>query len=163
MPISPHLQILQYNVCKEKNGTMTPLLHGPAVASELDIITIQKPWQNPFCQTSFNPLDSRFQLAYALSTHTRICFFINNRIDLDSWEIDNAGNSDIATLSLNTMCEDASVTIQIHNIYNLFPYHQIAIKTPMLDKLVAYLHTTSNKLYVVVGDFNLHHPSWEDS
>ena len=160
MLVSPQLRILQYNVCKEKNGTMASLLHKPAAASELDIIAIQEPWQNPFYQTSFNPPDSEFQLAYTLSTHTRVCFFINNRIDLDSWEIDNADNPNITTLLLNIMCEDAPATNQIHNIYSLSPHHQMAIETPMVDELVAHLRTTPDTLHVVVGDFNLHHPSW---
>ena len=121
---------------------MAPLLHKPAAASELDIIAIQEPWQNSFHQTSFNPPDSGFQLAYTLSTHTRVCFFINNRIDLDSWEIDNADNPNITTLLLNTMCGDAPATNQIHNIYSLSPHHQMAIETPVVDELVAHLRTT---------------------
>ena len=121
--MSPHLWILQYNICKEKNSTIAPMLHRPVVAAELDVIMIQKLWQNLFCQMSFNLLDSRFYLVYTPTPHTRVCFYINSHLDSDCWEIDNTGNPDITTLSLHTMCGNTLATVQIHNIYNLSLCH----------------------------------------
>ena len=159
MSVTPHLQILQYNVRKEKNGTMAPLLCGTA-AADLDIIAIQELWQNPFHYSSYNPPRSGFHLAFTPSEHTRVCFYINKALDPDSWEINDEGNLDIATLHLRTTCGGLPTSVHIHNVYNPSPQHRTALEVLVIDELVAQLQATPEASHIVVGDFNLHHPTW---
>ena len=69
------LQILQYNIHKEKNGTMAPLLQGH-LSHLPDIMAIQEPWQNPHSPTTYNPRDSNYHLAFAPTDHTHAYFYI---------------------------------------------------------------------------------------
>ena len=47
------LRILQYNVQKSKDKVLIPLFEDKRT-TELDIIAIQEPWQNPFQPTTYN-------------------------------------------------------------------------------------------------------------
>ena len=67
--MSDALRILQYNVWKEKNGTMAPLLRSD-VGNMVDIIAIQEPWKNSHHLSTYNPHDSGFHLAFAPTEHT---------------------------------------------------------------------------------------------
>ena len=134
--MSDTLRILQYNVRKEKNGTMAPLLCSD-VGNMVDIIAIQEPWKNPHHLSTYNPHDSSFHLAFALTEHTQVCFFINKRIDLDTWEIDDHNNPNIATLTIHTYCSPAPIQLQIHNVYSASPTHQSSMDVPTIETLAS--------------------------
>ena len=51
---------------------------------ELDVVAVQEPWQNPHRQTSYNPPESCFYLAFTLTKCTHICFYVNKAIHPDS-------------------------------------------------------------------------------
>ena len=138
---------------------MAPLLHG-TTAADLDIITIQEPWQNPFHYSSYNPPQSGFHLAFTPLERTRVCFYINKALNPDSWEIDDEGNPDIATLHLRTTCGGLPTSVHIHNVYNPSPQHRTALEVLVIDELVAQLQAAPEASHIVVGDFNLHHPTW---
>ena len=152
------LRILQYNVWKEKNSTMAPLLHSD-VRNMVDIIAIQEPWKNPHHLSTYNPHDSGFHLAFAPTEHTQVCFFINKRIDLDTWEIDDHNNPNIATLTIHTHCDPTPIQLQIHNVYSASPTHQSSMDIPTIETLASQLQATQDDAHIVVEDFNLHHPS----
>ena len=157
--MSDTLRILQYNVQKEKNGTMAPLLCSD-VGNMVDIITIQELWKNSHHLSTYNLHDSSFHLAFAPIEHTWVCFFINKRIDPDTWEIDNHNNPDIATLTIRTHCSSAPIQLQIHNVYSTSPTHQSSMDILTIETLASQLQAIQDDTYIVVGDFNLHHPSW---
>jgi hypothetical protein len=51
---------------------------------DFDIIAIQEPWTNPYTATTYHPAKDRFYLCYLTRDaegSSRICFFINKRID----------------------------------------------------------------------------------
>ena len=114
------LCILQYNVRKEKNRMMAPLLQSNVV-EPVDIIAIQEPWQNPHCQTTFNPQDSNFHLTFTPTDHTRICFYINKRIATASWKVDRIGHPNATTLMIQLLCGTTPIQLQVHNIYSQSP------------------------------------------
>ena len=134
--MSDTLHILQYNVRKEKNGTMAPLLCSD-VGNMVDIIAIQEPWRNPHHLSTYNPHDSSFHLAFAPTEHTWVCFFINKRIDPDTWEINDHNNPNIATLTIHTHCDPAPIQLQIHNVYSASPTHQSSMDIPTIETLAS--------------------------
>jgi hypothetical protein len=74
------LRILQYNVQKSRDVVLASLFQDPRIL-EYDVLAIQEPWRNPFIATSYNPLKAHFQLTYLNDAATRVCFYINKRID----------------------------------------------------------------------------------
>jgi hypothetical protein len=80
MTVHRKLRILQYNVQKSKDIVLASLFQDNKVL-EYDILVIQEPWQNLFIATFYYPLKAHFQLTYLDDTTTRLCFYINKRID----------------------------------------------------------------------------------
>ena len=80
------LRILQYNVHKSRDVVLASLFRDPRIL-EYDILAIQEPWRNPFIATSYHPLKAYFQLTYLDDAATRVCFYINNRIDPSTWNV----------------------------------------------------------------------------
>ena len=153
------LRILQYNIRKEKNGTMAPLLWGH-LSHLPDIMAIQEPWRNPHSPTTYNPQDSNYHLAFAPTDHTRACFYISKQLAEDSWEIDQKGHPDVATLTLRLQCGSTPMQLQVHNVYSMSPTHQTAVDTPAIEELETWLAEDPTSGHLVLGDFNLHHPRW---
>ena len=65
---------------------ITPLLEDPSI-KEIDIVAIQEPSRNSMNGTTYNPSSSRFHLAYSGDLEARTYFYINKRIETDSWGI----------------------------------------------------------------------------
>ena len=49
-----------------------------------DIIVIQKFWRNLSVSTSLNARRTNFHLLYMSEENTRICFYVNEKIDFES-------------------------------------------------------------------------------
>ncbi len=64
-----------------------------------DILAIQKPWKNPFQNTTNYRLSLYFELAYLSDRNTGVCFFINKRLALSAWTVTHHSN-DFLTLCL---------------------------------------------------------------
>ncbi len=155
------LRILQYNVNHGKETTLASLLQD-AQCKEMDILAIQEPWRNPFITTGYNTQSSGFNLAYPPFRLTRVCFYVNKRLDISKWSVTNH-SEDIQTLTINLAAIETQQggVIQIHNVYNPSPT-SYASNEPgtivTLRKVLEQAEKDSN--HVVVGDFNLHHPLW---
>lgn len=80
------LRILQHNVSKPKDVALASLFQNSNVL-EYDVLAIQEPWRNPFMATSYHPLKTYFHLAYLADDMTRVCLYINKRIDSSTWTI----------------------------------------------------------------------------
>lgn len=151
------LRILQYNVNHGKDATLVPLLHDTSV-NEFDILAIQEPWRNPLVTTGYNPSGSQFYLAYPPKELTRVCFYINKKIHLNSWTVKHH-NEDAQTVTLNYERDKQEEKIQIHNIYNPSPTSYSSREPGTLEILRSCVEEVSTE-HIVVGDFNLHHPLW---
>lgn len=90
------LKILQYNVQRRKDAVMAPLLESKEV-KDMDVLAIQEPARNLMNKTSYNPSTSRFHLAHGGDPEARTCFYINKRIEADSWGVEYQG-SDLCSL-----------------------------------------------------------------
>jgi hypothetical protein len=144
------LRILQYNVQKSRDVVLASLFQDARVL-EYDILAIQEPWRNPFIATSYHPLKTHYQLTYMNDTSTRVCFYINKRIDPSTWRVSFI-STDIITLKITN-----------HTLYNKLcifnVYNEVATNTlSKLREAIGELDSANELL--VLGDFNLHHPLW---
>ena len=142
------LAILQYNTRKSR-VTMIELF-GHALTSDMDIIAIQEPWRNP-SMTSYHPLKDRFDLIYPHHEQNRVCFYVNKKLTPGSW-YPKYHSPDLCSLIMRVR---NNRVVTIHNIYN--PGYP---ETGGLDQMRKALDESHDTEQIMLGDFNLHHPSW---
>lgn len=144
------LRILQYNVQKSRDVVLADLFRDSRIL-EYDLLAIQEPWRNPFVATSYNPLKMHFHLMYREDEETRACFYINKRIDRETWTVSHV-TKDLTTLTIT------SPTLH-HKLHIINVYNEIATSTLQdLDKIIEELDRGDE--FLILGDFNLHHPMW---
>lgn len=144
------LRILQYNVQKSREVVLASLFQNPRVL-EYDVLAIQEPWRNTFTATSYHPLKTHFQLIYAPEAATRVCFYVNKRIDPGVWSVTSI-SKDITSLKISN--PRSRKIIHIFNVYNEVTTDTLSILAEALGGL------SSTSEMIVLGDFNLHHPLW---
>ena len=151
------LTILQYNVRNDRLTTMIPLLADPRV-QEYDVIAIQEPWRNPNMPTTLSSHQSGFHLLYRPGGDTRVCFYINDKINPSSWEV-SYPSRDMCSLALSVHTEGKTKLIHIHNVYNPSPISYSSTNSP--STIPEAQHSLeSDGEHILLGDFNLHHPYW---
>lgn len=160
MTNTPTLRILQYNI-RHEMGTMTALLTDRAV-QDIDILAIQEPSYNSHNRSSYNPGFSSFHLAHRTEADIRTYFYINKRINPDVWEVEHPSR-DICTLIIKP--EESETPqglglIHIHNVYNPSP-SLVTDQNPSSLALVEVALERPGE-HILLGDFNLHHPSWNN-
>ena len=130
-----------------------------------DIIYVQDPPQElPFLSSGFynlwfdvgrelteddHPLADARASSPNLRNKTRVAYFVHRSIPTTDWRVttdDDHNTGLVATLQLST----PSGKIILRNVYNRF-------KSVDIDEL---LETCTGAAHIVLGDFNLHHPSW---
>ena len=131
---------------------MSPLLADSRIAS-YDLIALQEPWQNPYCNRTYCPSTSGFIPAYD-DRQRRSCFLINRRLDPTTWSVEYP-SPDLAVVCLQV--EDR--TIWVYNIYNPPPGSYSTDQTSTPISLLPDL-LSRNGDHLLLGDFNLHHPMW---
>ncbi|PWI64463.1 hypothetical protein PCL_10441 [Purpureocillium lilacinum] len=135
------------------SGTFPPATHFSS-SDKYDILAIQEPWRNPFKATTYHPLKGHFHLTYLDDDATRVCFYINKRIDPGSWNV-SCISKDIISLSIRS--PDSSRNIDIFNVYNEVGTDTLAT---LAESLGGLGHLTET---VILGDFSLHHPLWSST
>lgn len=153
------LSILQYNVRKERVGIIISLLADPRI-QHYDIVAIQESWRNPQMTTTISSHWSGFHLLYRAENDTKVCFYINKKIDPDSWKVEFV-SADMCTLKLKICNDGLEEMIHVHNVYNPSPASQSSTNSSSTLPTLSYaLDAGMNVKHIVVGDFNLHHPYW---
>ena len=148
------LTILQYNVCNDRLITMIPLLANFKV-QKYDVIAIQEPWCNSNILTTFSLHQSGFHLLYWPRDNTRVCFYINDKINSSSWKV-SYSSRDIYSLALLVHTEGKTKLIHIHNVYNPSPISYSSTNSPLTIPEAQY-SLESDGEHILLGDFNLHH------
>ncbi|OAT02150.1 uncharacterized protein BDCG_17412 [Blastomyces dermatitidis ER-3] len=144
------LQILQYNIQNSRDVVLASLFQDPRIL-EYNVLAIQEPRRNPFIATSYHPLKAHFQLTYLDDNATRVCFYINKRIDPGTWSVSHL-SKDITTLAIRD--PSSGRNIRVFNVYNEVRTDTLSTLAGAIDRLESY------KEAIVLGDFNLHHPLW---
>jgi endonuclease/exonuclease/phosphatase family metal-dependent hydrolase len=163
------ISILQYNTHNSKD-VIFPLIADPETRN-FDFIAVQEPWKSPGIMTSHNPSTSGFYLAYQETEDVNVCWYINKRIDPQSWEV-NYWSKNLATLKIKVAAPasqsgamGAEREVWLHNVYNQDPGNRIAANLESTDILPAIrgaLSTITAVEHILLGDFNLHHPAWNN-
>ena len=156
------LWILQYNVHKSRNKMMITLLHEMRI-KDYDILMIQESWRHHEKTKTYNSRDINFILK---NNEKKTCFYINNRINDNSWHNTwHFKNVKIIILQLrwqnekfsqNSMNTHEICSMNIHEMYNssLINYNEISSKENLFV-LKQTLHMSNES--AIVNDFNLHH------
>ncbi|RDL32701.1 uncharacterized protein BP5553_09157 [Venustampulla echinocandica] len=144
------LRILQYNVHKSRDVVLASLFSDEKVL-EYDILAIQEPWRNPFTATTYHPLKTHYQLTYCDDAETRVCFYINKRIDPSTWNVQHV-SKDITSLEMTSPGSNSKICV--FNVYN-----EVGTRT-ISDLEEAIAKVDSHERLLVLGDFNLHYPLW---
>ena len=151
------LRILQYNIRNEL-GTITALLADAGI-QDTDVLAIQEPSFNSHTGSSYNPGTSQFYLAHRSGKDTRVCFYINKRLNPENWDVEFV-TKDISTLRIRPRQGEEANRIErlsIHNIYNPSPSLSSAENPSSLSQILGLLQEPGEHL--LLEDFNLHHPS----
>jgi len=154
------LKILQYNVNKSRTKVLIGLLQDPEIAL-YDIIATQEPWRNPFNNALYNPRLSPFYISDQGDKDSRVCTYINKRIQTDKWS-ETHHTKDFTTITLRTQGvrteqdQQELRTINIHNVYNQQSSHSETQETESLYTLREALKMSGE--HIIIGDLNLHYP-----
>ncbi len=139
---------------------MIALLHKKKIKN-YDILILQELWWfdenfRAYCSVTVN-----FMLK---NNESRICFYINKRIDSNIW-YSTWYFKDVNTIMLQTLTNDTQMTqkaIHIHEAYNLsLRNHEVIHEKESLSDIEKTLHMS--KECVLVKNFNLHYFTWEKS
>ena len=111
---------------------------------------------------SINSSKSQFYLAYNSEKKTKICFYINKRLNTNKWSVTFSSTNAI-TLKLKIMKNEIEKKIWIHNIYNFSSSFYSTTKSEstlsIIEKCVNEIETN----HILLNDFNLHHSFWNES
>ncbi|KAJ5907780.1 hypothetical protein N7495_000462 [Penicillium taxi] len=112
-----------------------------------EIIAIQEPWRNSFKDDTHHLVKQTHDLYYLFEAETgaraRVCLFISKKMALGTHIVHSA---DCQEYQIKTEEQE----LRIINIYNKGG-------TLAMNDLEQILRRIS---YLVIGDFNLHHPAW---
>jgi hypothetical protein len=157
------LIILQYNVRNERVRTMISLLADKNIQN-YDVIAIQKFWRNLFASISLNSSQSDFHLLYRLKDDIKICFYVNDQINIESWKVEYF-TIDLSVFKMIVKeVEEDTKMIRIHNVYNssLISYTS-KDSSFTLSKIIRFIVETLDDHHILLKDFNFHHFFWSDS
>ena len=152
------INILQYNVRKDRVSTMIPLL-ADSNTQDYDVIAIQEPWRSTHASTTLSSHQSGFHLLYRPGGDTRVCFYVNEKIDPESWEVEFP-TADLCTLKLNVSTDGVTRMLHIHSVYNPSPSSYSSTDSPSTLPAVRQ-QLAADAQHVLLGDFNLHNPFWD--
>ena len=94
-----------------------------------------------------------FHLIYPENDKARVYFFVNKRIEQSIWTY-TVDSPDVISPHIKFLDRQ----VHIHNIYNPVNAKQISTSIPVLEQRLA---ANPHKEHIALGNFNLHHESWE--
>jgi hypothetical protein len=152
--------ILQYKVWNNKNDIMIFMLANSKIRN-YDILTIQKFWRNACVFTSYNSFIVDFHLTYEKKSNVRICFYINVRLNVNDWSIEDVF-FDVCIIKFKIIQENINRIIHIHSVYSA---SSISYSS---NELLSSLKTMKRLLnddvkHVLLKNFNLHYSLWSNS
>ncbi|OOQ86154.1 putative reverse transcriptase [Penicillium brasilianum] len=119
-----------------------------------DIIAIQEPWENPFQDITHHPLKQTHELLYPAASETggraRVCTFVSKKIGEHTHL---AHSRDCQEIRIKTEGSE----LRIINVYN---DQQRGAALDLLQGILSSMREQKEVSYLVLGDFNLHHPVW---
>jgi Endonuclease-reverse transcriptase len=151
------LQIIQYNTHRSKDKVMATFLRDKKVL-EAAVIAVQEPWNNSLNETTHQPAKTTHQLLYPKTTGSdnperpRVALYVAKSIDPSQWT-HTAVSRDHQILRIQYKRGDAAHSLCIHNIYN-------EPRSTTFNQLDSELAKHPEAEHIVLGDMNVHHPTW---
>lgn len=142
-----HLTVQCSKVKGSRVRQLVPTARNPWIRRTCNPGILAQPIQSP----SYHLLKTHFHLIYLEDAATRVCFYINKRIDPGTWSV-SCILKDIICLSIGN--PHSGKNINIFHVYN----EVATITLTILAEALANLEPLTNT--VLLGDFNLHHPLW---
>lgn len=133
---------------------------------QFDIIAIQEPWLNAYTNTTHNPLKSSHNLIYSdpkqvKKTKVRMCMFISRRIPITDCEY-TFRSGDVVTTKIKLISnETENHYLHVHNVYNELDTLPCPALAAVKNVLEIQTPNGSDE-HILIEDFNIHHPSWEN-
>ena len=126
---------------------------------EADVITIQEPWKNLFQNIIYYSANKIYQLLYPTANdieaaRARVCLYISRKIDPQFWKY-TVHSVDCQEIEIQYRHSQ----LRIINLYNPNPWNKTGTST--IDILEHVVNRRSQE-YIILGDFNLRHPAWND-
>jgi hypothetical protein len=129
---------------------------------DYNIIIIHKSWRNFFVSIFLNSHQCDFHLLYKSEENTRMCFYVNDKLDTKNWKI-QFSIADFCVLTLILRIDEISKTIRIYNVYNSFSTsYAFRDSSSTLSKTNRILFVERANHHFLLEDFNLHHLFWSD-
>jgi hypothetical protein len=131
---------------------------------DYDVIAIQKFWRNFFASISLSSNQNDFHLLYRSKDDIKICFYVNDQINIESWKIEYF-TIDFSVLKMIVKeIEENTKMIRIHNVYNSsFISYTSKDNSFTLSKIMRFIIETFDDHHILLKNFNLHHFFWDDS
>jgi hypothetical protein len=151
------LRILQYNV-HTSDKVLTELLADERVRG-MDILAIQEPWRNTKGNhRGYNPSRGPFRLISTSSERTRAAVYLNRSLkDCEVLRVED----DLITVSVEVLWGGAKRQVIVHSAYSKPPESHSTTQVPeQLETALQAVEHWRDSEQLLVGDFNLHHPSW---
>jgi exonuclease III len=152
---TPELTIIQWN-CGNSNFKQGRLLFDRLDPKRHHIIALQEPFILKDTQRTYIP--PGYHLAVSKNPSTCMAFLVSQEIHIQVWHFEETSPNQ-ASLILHT----AEFPIWILNIYNpqpATPHSHTPTALPEVQNTLRRLLSTSENQVILLGDFNLHHPSW---
>ena len=150
---------------------MALLLRYPYIKS-YNILAIRKLWQNNFTPTTYHLLKDGFGLYYPrlnnLEKKARVCFFVSKRFKPKDIKI-LFYKDYFMTLTTNLSLPKSTYSqynIHIHNLYkkpntsNSLIFNDLTFILSQIAIIINNLLYKATIDHIIIGDFNIHHPSW---
>ena len=119
-----------------------------------DLIAIQEPWENPYQDSTHHPLKQTHELLYPAESETggraRVCLFISKRLGEHTHLVHSRDCQEVRIKSERS-------ELRIINVYN-DQQHGAALR--LLQETLPPTREQKGVSYLILGDFNLHHPAW---
>lgn len=158
--LNVRLKIWQQNLNASLIAQLS-LLNSPE-ATKWDIMVIQEPHINFLCNTSAT---HHWHVLYPSQhlTHpqqrTRVIILISMRLDTNSWKQITFPSSDVIAIQLSGPYGRCT----LFNIYNDGTHHNmLTLFDKFLEHNIASIKAAESDHMLWLGDFNHHHPLWED-
>ena len=136
-------------------NTMISLLKDKEM-QKYDILRIQKSWRHFIVFTFYNFSRSKFHLAYNIEKKTKICFYINKRLNTNKWSVIHS-STDVISLKLKVIENEVEKEIWIHNIYNFSSTFYSATDSVSTISVIEKCINEVETKHIVLSNFNLHH------
>jgi len=154
-----HLRIWQQNLNTSHTAQLT-LLNSP-ISDEWDILALQEPALNSLGNTRAN---AHWRVAYPTRKYThedkpRAVTLINSKISTNTWKQILFLSKDVVVIQLKTSGGHCTV----FNMYNDNNHDETIEELEwFLDANIQELHPTEGDHMLWLGDFNRHHPLWDE-